>query len=207
MYRLVKEETKLIEIKGKYTTAKIMIDEIEMTTALQIYAIVNHPVFTNPIYIMPDAHAGAGTVIGFTMEMSDKIIADIVGRDINCGLLTFEIEDIFKGSSTMPGGLKRLCGSIDREIRRWIPFGTNVHTDATYKYKIDKEFPWDEVNEQGRLFTMAFNKKYGTNYDVPKYDKDWFRKKCEQIKMDFRRAVRSIGTLGGGKMIASSPRG
>lgn len=186
----------MIEIRGKYTTAYVLIDEIDQATASQINAIVNHPAFTNPIYIMPDTHAGAGAVIGFTMEMTDEIIPNIVGRDINCGMLTFEIEDIFEGSS--PELLQGRYDSIDKEIRKWIPFGTSVHTDATYKYKIDKEFPWKKVNEQGRLFTMAFNKKYNTKFDLPIYNKDWFRNKCEQIGMDMRRAIRSIGTLGGG---------
>jgi len=183
-----------IEIKGKYTTAYVMVDTIDEATSSQIHTMVNHPAFTNPIFVMPDTHAGKGAVIGFTMEMPDKIIPNIVGVDINCGMLTFEIDDRFTNVASM----EAYCRYIDTQIRKWIPFGQNVHTDATYKYKIDKEFPWKKVNEQGRLFTMAFNKRYNTKYDIPKYDKDWFRKKCEKIGMDIRRATRSIGTLGGG---------
>lgn len=50
----------MFEIKGKYTTAKVMIDELEESCVGQITSFVNHPAFTNPISIMVDAHAGKG---------------------------------------------------------------------------------------------------------------------------------------------------
>jgi tRNA-splicing ligase RtcB (3'-phosphate/5'-hydroxy nucleic acid ligase) len=183
----------MIELKGKYTTAKVMIDEVEPKTQSQLMTMLNHPSFVNPVAVMPDTHYGAGVVIGFTMEMADTIIPNIVGVDINCGMLSFMVKDDFDSPELHKG----LCLVVDQNIRKWIPFGTNVHNDSTLKYKIDK-FPWKKVTEQGRLFTMAFNKKYNANYDVPVYGKNWFRKKCEQIGMDMRRAIRSIGTLGSG---------
>ncbi len=183
----------MITVKGKYTVAYVMIDSIDEETLKQINTIVNHPAFTNPIYIMPDTHAGKGAVIGFTMEMGQCIIPNIVGVDINCGMLTFEIENLwpFKHDPT-PHYL-----NIDREIRKKIPFGTEVHTNSTYSYKI-AHFPWKMVNEEARLFTLAYNKRYSTNYAPPKYNKEWFVDKCEQIGMDVHRAIKSIGTLGGG---------
>jgi len=190
----------MITIKGKYTTAYVMIDQIDPETEAQIHSIVNNIAFTNPIFIMPDVHFGKGAVIGFTMEMGDKIIPNIVGVDINCGMLTFEIEDLWPFVHDPTDYYL----TIDRSIRRRIPFGTNVHTK--YKYKM-AHFPWKEVNERARLFTLAFNKKYGTNHAPPKYDKEWFVDKCKQIGMDIERAIKSIGTLGGGKLIASRPRG
>jgi tRNA-splicing ligase RtcB (3'-phosphate/5'-hydroxy nucleic acid ligase) len=183
----------MIPITGKYTTANIMIDQIEPSTERQIYQLVNHPAFTNPIYIMPDTHAGAGAVIGFTMEMGHSIIPNIVGRDINCGMLTFELEPIW----TSKGDPREHYLELDSLIRKMIPFGTKVHDPSDYDYKISN-FPWKEVNEQGRLFTMAYNKKYNTNHTPPEYTKRWFLEKCRQIDMDLTRAVRSIGTLGSG---------
>ena len=38
------------------------------------------------IRIMPDVHAGAGCVIGFTGDLGDKVIPNIVGVDIGCGM-------------------------------------------------------------------------------------------------------------------------
>ena len=57
----------MIEYNGKYTNAKVMIDDIENTCAGQIVEFINNESFTNPVAIMPDTHAGKGAVIGFTM--------------------------------------------------------------------------------------------------------------------------------------------
>ena len=186
----------MIKYKGKYTTAIVMVDSIEPTTVQQIYVFINHPAFTNPVVVMPDCHAGKGAVIGFTMELTDVVIPNVIGVDINCGMLSFEIEDIDLDWADDEMKNKRRA-EIDREIRKAIPFGTSVHTNATYAYKIAK-FPWKEVTEQGRRFTMAFNKKFGTAYAPTTFNLDWFQAKCEEIGMDIHRAIKSIGTLGGG---------
>lgn len=36
--------------------------------------------------IMPDVHTGAGCVIGSTGNLGDKVIPNIVGVDMGCGL-------------------------------------------------------------------------------------------------------------------------
>ena len=35
---------------------------------------------------MPDTHAGAGCTIGTTMTIQDKIVPNLVGVDIGCGM-------------------------------------------------------------------------------------------------------------------------
>jgi len=69
----------MLTFTGKYTTAYVMIDVIDPTCAAQIIQFINHPAFTNPVVIMPDTHAGEGSVIGFTMPMTDRIIPNTVG--------------------------------------------------------------------------------------------------------------------------------
>lgn len=72
-----------------------MIDEIDETTRAQIEGFLNDPSFAKSyIAIMPDCHAGMGSCIGFTMQMNDRIIPDVVGVDIGCGILSqkFDIE-------------------------------------------------------------------------------------------------------------------
>jgi len=41
---------------------------------------------------MPDAHAGAGCTIGTTMTISDKIVPNLVGVDIGCGMETIKLK-------------------------------------------------------------------------------------------------------------------
>ena len=82
-------------IKGKYNQANVMIDTLDETTRSQIQGFVNNPSFHGSyIAIMPDCHAGAGSCIGFTMQMNDRIIPDVVGVDIGCGMLSrkFDVE-------------------------------------------------------------------------------------------------------------------
>ncbi len=83
----------MFEIIGKYTTALVTIDDVEQECVDQIYRMVNNPAFTNKIVIMPDTHAGKGSVIGFTIPLTDKIIPNVVGVDIGCGMLSFNIGD------------------------------------------------------------------------------------------------------------------
>jgi len=179
----------MFEVKGKYGTAKIMIDGVDEVTMSQIYAFLNHPAFINPISIMPDCHAGKGAVIGFTMPLGDKVIPNTIGVDLNCGVFTFNIgKSIFRN-------VKR--NELDRAIRRKIPFGYKVHKIDMFDIN-DQKF-WKEVNEEVRQFTMKFNKKFGTNYNPVEFSNDLLKIDCERTwGCNYDRVVKSIGTLGGG---------
>lgn len=111
----------MIEIKGKYTTATIMVDEVEPTCLSQIVEMVNNPIFTNPIVIMPDTHAGKGSVIGFTMSLGEKLLSSIVGVDIGCGMLSFKVNKLID----LP--------NLDQLIRKRIPMGHDGHSDPLFK--------------------------------------------------------------------------
>jgi len=180
----------MIIYKGKYTDAKVMIDEIDETCASQINNFINHPAFTNPVAIMPDAHTGKGSVIGFTMEMTDKIIPNCIGVDIGCGMLSVPLgTDI---------GILECLQELDETIREAIPFGFKVHGKKPLM-NMERDFPWKDLSETNRKFCMAFNKKFNKRMIPTAYDYDWFRRKCEAIDMNAVRANNSLGTLGGGK--------
>lgn len=66
---------------------KIFTDNIEENALEQIKTLLSIDVFSDKkIRIMPDVHAGAGCVIGFTGNLGDKVIPNIVGVDIGCGM-------------------------------------------------------------------------------------------------------------------------
>ena len=66
---------------------KIFTDNIEENALEQIKQLLSIDVFSDKkIRIMPDVHAGAGCVIGFTGNLGDKVIPNIVGVDIGCGM-------------------------------------------------------------------------------------------------------------------------
>ena len=86
--------TKFYEITGKYNTAKVFTNVIENEAVEQIKTLCNQEFITgSKIRIMPDVHSGAGCTIGTTMTITDKVIPNLVGVDIGCGMETVMITD------------------------------------------------------------------------------------------------------------------
>ena len=84
----------MIELQGKYNTAKVFTDNIENEAISQIINLLNQEfVLGSRIRIMPDTHAGAGCTIGTTMTITDKIVPNLVGVDIGCGMETVLLEN------------------------------------------------------------------------------------------------------------------
>ena len=109
---------------------KIFTENIEPEALNQIYTLVKQPAFADcKVRIMPDVHAGAGCVIGFTADLGDKVIPNIVGVDIGCGMLTVELgeEDID-------------LAVLDEIIRKYVPSGRNVHEGGDH-------VPFEEIKE------------------------------------------------------------
>ena len=75
------------------------------------------------VRIMPDVHAGSGCVIGFTADLGDKVIPNVVGVDLGCGMTWVRLEN------------KEIdLVLLDKVIRENIPSGMNarqekLHTD------------------------------------------------------------------------------
>ncbi len=83
----------MIEVKGKYNTAKVFTDNLESEAMAQIMELCNQEFVKDSIIrIMPDAHAGAGCTIGTTMTISDKIVPNLVGVDIGCGIEVIKLK-------------------------------------------------------------------------------------------------------------------
>ena len=82
----------MIPIQGKYNTALVYTNIIEEEAISQIITLCNQE-FTKDtkIRIMPDVHAGAGCTIGTTMTIKDKIVANLVGQDIGCGMFVVKL--------------------------------------------------------------------------------------------------------------------
>jgi RNA-splicing ligase RtcB len=74
---------------------KIFTDNIEDSALEQIKELLSIDVFSDKkIRIMPDVHTGAGCVIGFTGNLGDKVIPNIVGVDIGCGMRVLKLGHI-----------------------------------------------------------------------------------------------------------------
>lgn len=112
------------QIIGKYGMAKIFTDVIEDSAIEQIEVLCNQPFVKNSkIRIMPDVHTGASCVIGFTADLGEMVIPNIVGVDIGCGMLTVEL-----------GKIDIDFENLDDVIRKYVPYGKDVHEGRIVKF-------------------------------------------------------------------------
>ena len=113
----------MIELKGKYNTAKIFTDVVDESSISQVMLLLNQEFVSNSkIRMMPDIHAGAGCTIGTTMTISDRIVPNLVGVDIGCGMEVIQIKE------------KHIeLQKLDKLIYDKIPSGFNIRK-KTHKY-------------------------------------------------------------------------
>lgn len=106
----------MIEVKGKYNTAKVFTDLVDEASIAQVTELCNQEfIIGSKIRLMPDIHAGAGCTIGTTMTIHDKIVPNLVGVDIGCGMLVVKLKQ------------KKIdLAKLDDVIRKYIPSGFNV---------------------------------------------------------------------------------
>ena len=84
----------MIELKGKYNQAKIFTDVVDEASVAQVLLLLNQEfVSGSRIRLMPDIHAGAGCTIGTTMTITDKVVPNLVGVDIGCGMETVRVKE------------------------------------------------------------------------------------------------------------------
>lgn len=103
---------------------KIFTKNIEKEALNQIDLLLEQDAFKDcKVRIMPDVHAGAGCVIGFTGNLGDKVIPNIVGVDIGCGMLCVEL-----------GNIDLDLEKLDKIIHDFVPSGMNVHEEPKYKF-------------------------------------------------------------------------
>ena len=83
---------KAIEIKGKVNTALCYAKVVEEEAIEQIRRMCDYAIAEDSkIRIMPDVHAGKGCTIGTTMTITDKVVPNVVGVDIGCGMYTVNL--------------------------------------------------------------------------------------------------------------------
>lgn len=129
----------MIILQGKYSQAKVFADVLDEKASAQIIELLNQPMSEGEkIRIMPDVHAGAGCTIGTTMTVTDKIVPNLVGVDIGCGMETIMLKE------------KHIeLQKLDKLIYEKIPSGFNIR-EKTHRYadRIDLTalYCYDKIN-------------------------------------------------------------
>jgi RNA-splicing ligase RtcB len=138
----------MIILEGKYNTAKVFTNNIEESASTQIINLMNQEFVSGAkIRIMPDTHAGAGCVIGFTADLGNKVIPNLVGVDIGCGMYVVNFGKIFID-----------LNNLDNIIHNYVPVGHNIHeTSFNEMSEINNLFCINELRNQNK-----FNRAIGT---------------------------------------------
>ncbi len=102
-----------MRITGTYNTAVVFTDHLDNESRNQIQEFCNQELFRNAsIRIMPDVHAGKGCVIGYTATLGSRVVPNLIGLDIGCGIQVTEL-----------GKLNPSYEKLDLFIRKHIPYG------------------------------------------------------------------------------------
>jgi len=116
----------MFEVNGKYASAQIYVDVVEQEAISQITTLLCQSFTAGcKVAIMPDVHAGKGCTIGFTANLGNKVVPNLVGVDIGCGMLTIPL-----------GQIEIDLQKFDQQIKRSIPSGAgNYYKKAMYSFE------------------------------------------------------------------------
>lgn len=120
----------MIEVKGNYTKAKIFTSVAQDKAIEQIQELCNQSFMADTkVRIMPDYHAGKGCVIGTTIALKDKVVPNLVGVDVGCGVYVVKIEPVEIDFQ-----------KLDKTVRQYVPSGIEIHHQESIRYVTD-DFP------------------------------------------------------------------
>lgn len=163
---------------------KIFTENIEETAKEQIDLLLEQEPFKNSkIRIMPDVHAGKGCVIGFTGDLGNKVIPNIVGVDIGCGMLCVNLgKDNFD------------LEKLDNVIKQNIPSGMNVHNEPVQYYDFTKLYCYKELKNKNGWLEKSLGSLGGGNHFI-EIDKDEDNNKYLVIHTGSRNLGKQVAEL------------
>lgn len=135
---------------------KIFTENIEEEAIKQIDLLLEQEPFRNcKVRIMPDVHAGKGCVIGFTADLGDKVIPNIVGVDIGCGMLCVEL-----------GNIQIDLEKLDKVINEYIPAGRNIREHKLMDFEIINQLHCLRELKETKKFNRAIGTLGGGNHFI-----------------------------------------
>jgi RNA-splicing ligase RtcB len=135
---------------------KIFTNNIEESAKEQIDLLLEQESFKDcKIRIMPDVHAGAGCVIGFTGNLGDKVIPNIVGVDIGCGMFCANL-----------GNIDIDLEQLDKVIKDNIPSGMNVHKEKVSDFDLTQLYCFKELKNVDGWLDKSLGTLGGGNHFI-----------------------------------------
>lgn len=120
-------------VKGIYAEAKIFTDDVEEYAQAQVKMICDHQAAEGSrIRLMPDIHPGKVGPIGLSMTVTDKVIPQLLGVDIGCGMTCVKLN---KDNVEFQ--------KLDRVIRENVPSGFDIRKEP---HHMAAEFPYEKLH-------------------------------------------------------------
>ena len=120
-------------VKGIYAEAKIFTDDVEEYAKAQVKMICDNQVAKDSkIRLMPDIHPGKVGPIGLSMTATDKVIPQLLGVDIGCGMTCVKLN---KDNVEFQ--------KLDRVIRENVPSGFAIRKEP---HHMAAEFPYEKLH-------------------------------------------------------------
>lgn len=129
-----------VEITGRYATAICYAEIIDYEAINQIRRMCNYP-FTegSKIRIMPDVHAGTGCTIGTTMTVTGRVVPNIVGVDIGCGMYAVNI------------GHDDIDFTVIDEAAHYVPSGYEVWEERQERFDLQRMRCYRNLKDTRRI--------------------------------------------------------
>ncbi len=116
-------------VNGVYTSAKIFTDTIEDYAVSQIQMLCDNETLKGcKVRIMPDVHPGKVGTIGFTSTIGDKMLPNLIGIDIGCGITLARLKK-----------KKVEFQKLDTIIRENVPAGFSIRKKA-HRFGMEFDF-------------------------------------------------------------------
>lgn len=138
---------------------KIFAKTVEQEVNDQLKQLMSVKVFKDAkVRIMPDTHAGKGCVIGFTANLGDKVVPNLVGVDIGCAVYCANL-----GKLNLPDD--RLA-ELDKFIHENIPSGMSANDDkhCVGFAKLQDLKMWKHLKNVEHLFRSVGSLGSGNHY-------------------------------------------
>lgn len=164
---------------------KIFTKNIDEEALKQINELLDQDAFKDSkVRIMPDVHAGKGCVIGFTGNLGNKVIPNIVGVDIGCGMLCIEL-----------GNVELDLEKIDNIIRKYVPSGRNVHEKTQSKFvDLEKLYCLKELKNNNDFLERSLGTLGSGNHFI-EIDKDEDNNKYLVIHTGSRNLGKQVASI------------
>ena len=174
----------MIELVGKYTTAKIFAETIEEGVYSQVYDIINCRAFEGQkVVCMPDVHVGASGPCGLVATIGDYVCPEHIGVDIGCSVSMMILD------KKVP---VEKYAEFERRIKNKIPFGFNLNCKTIIDEKDFYKFLTNGFNKYRNFWPEML-------MDLPDIvTEKWVSEQLKRLNMDEGVFYKSLGTVGGG---------